>query len=66
MASKGFITIYPITIRFAGTDHLVAGSDYPHQIGSLEMMVSSIEKLDISPEDKSTIYGGSTLALLGG
>jgi len=24
-----------LAIAFAGADHIVAGSDYPHQIGSL-------------------------------
>lgn len=51
-------------IGFAGSDHIVAGSDYPHKIGSLEMMVSSIEKLDISPEEKADIYGENAARLL--
>lgn len=51
-------------ISFAGSDHFVAGSDYPHKIGSLEMMVSSIEKLDISPGDKADIYGENAARLL--
>jgi len=51
-------------IGFAGADHLVAGSDYPHKIGSLEMMVSTIEKLDIFPEAKSGIYAENAARLL--
>lgn len=51
-------------INFAGSDHFVAGSDYPHKIGSLEMMVSSIEKLDISPGEKADIYGENAARLL--
>ena len=51
-------------INFAGSDRLVAGSDYPHKIGSLEMMVSSIEKLDISPREKADIYGENVARLL--
>ena len=53
-----------LAIDFAGVDHLVAGSDYPHQIGSLEKMVSSIEKLNISAKDKEAIYGANAIRLL--
>jgi aminocarboxymuconate-semialdehyde decarboxylase len=53
-----------LAIDFAGADHLVAGSDYPHQIGSLEKMVDSIEKLNISSKDKEAIYGANAIRLL--
>jgi aminocarboxymuconate-semialdehyde decarboxylase len=52
-------------IEFAGADHLVAGSDYPHQIGSLMGMKSSIEELDISDEERSAISSGNATRLLG-
>jgi aminocarboxymuconate-semialdehyde decarboxylase len=51
-------------IEFAGVDHLLAGSDFPHQIGSLEKMVSSIEALDISAEEKKKISGANAARLL--
>jgi aminocarboxymuconate-semialdehyde decarboxylase len=51
-------------IGFAGVGHLVAGSDYPHLIGSLEKMVSSIQQLDISQQDKADILGGNATRLL--
>jgi len=51
-------------VGFAGADHFVAGSDYPHKIGSLEKMVSSIEKLDITPEEKAGIFGENAANLL--
>jgi len=51
-------------VDFAGADHLVAGSDYPHQIGSLEKMVYSIEKLNISDSEKAGIYGNNAAKLL--
>jgi aminocarboxymuconate-semialdehyde decarboxylase len=54
-----------LAIDFAGTDHLVAGSDYPHQIGSLEKMVDSIKKLKISSQEKTAIFGGNAADLLG-
>ena len=53
-----------LAIEFAGPEHLVAGSDYPHQIGSLEKMVASIEQLKITPEEKAHILGGNTARLL--
>lgn len=53
-----------LAIDFAGVDHLVAGSDYPHQIGSLEKMVDSIDKLNISSKDKEAIYGENSIKLL--
>ncbi len=52
-------------IDFAGADHLVAGSDYPHQIGSLSSMVESIRTLDISDEARAAILGGNAARLLG-
>jgi aminocarboxymuconate-semialdehyde decarboxylase len=52
-------------IDFAGTEHLVAGSDYPHQIGSLEKMLSSIDQLDITAQEKADILGGNAARLLG-
>ncbi|MFC1477388.1 amidohydrolase family protein [candidate division KSB1 bacterium] len=54
-----------LAINFAGVDRLVAGSDYPHQIGSIPQMIQSIDKLDISQEDKAKIYGGNAARLLG-
>jgi len=54
-----------LAIDFAGAHHLVAGSDYPHRIGSLEQMVSSIEKLDISSHEKADIFSENATRLLG-
>ncbi len=53
-----------LAIDFAGADHILAGSDYPHRIGSLELMVSSIRQLDVSVEDRESILGGNTARLL--
>ena len=58
------INALQLAIDFAGADHLVAGSDYPHQIGSLTQMISSIDRLNISEIDKSNIYGNNAAQLL--
>jgi aminocarboxymuconate-semialdehyde decarboxylase len=54
-----------LALSFAGADHLVAGSDYPHQIGSLKKMLSSIDNLGMSDEQKSDILFGNAARLLG-
>lgn len=51
--------------EFAGIEHLLAGSDYPHQIGSLARMVDSIRALQLSDEDCARVLGGNALDLLG-
>lgn len=53
-----------LALDFAGPSQILAGSDYPHQIGSLTRMRSSLEKLDLSPEDKAAVFGGNTRRLL--
>jgi aminocarboxymuconate-semialdehyde decarboxylase len=54
-----------LAIEFAGADHIVAGSDYPHMIGSIPRMKSSIAQLDLSEEKRSGILGGNAMKLLG-
>ena len=53
-----------MAINFAGTDRIVAGSDYPHQIGSLDQMKESIASLPISEEDKDRIRSGNAARIL--
>jgi len=50
-------------IGFAGADHVLAGSDYPHQIGSMHRMVASIGQLDVTSEEKAAILGGNAAGL---
>src|SRR5262249_16244586 len=54
-----------LAIDFAGTDHILAGSDYPHQIGSIPKMLESLRKLNVSESDRSAILGGNAARLLG-
>jgi aminocarboxymuconate-semialdehyde decarboxylase len=53
-----------LAIEFAGADHIVAGSDYPHQIGSIPLMLQAIQGLPISDQDKAGILGGNAVRLL--
>jgi aminocarboxymuconate-semialdehyde decarboxylase len=54
-----------LAIDFAGVDHVVAGSDYPHMIGSLDKMLSSIGALGLSELDREKILGGNARRVLG-
>lgn len=54
-----------LAIEFAGADHILAGSDYPHQIGSLQKMLDSLRALDIPEKDRAGILGENTARLLG-
>jgi aminocarboxymuconate-semialdehyde decarboxylase len=54
-----------LALEFAGPERLLAGSDYPHMIGSLEQMKSSLRSLELPEPDLSRILGGNAAALLG-
>ncbi len=53
-----------LAIAFAGADHLLAGSDYAHQIGSPKLMLESIRALNISESDRAAILGGNAARIL--
>jgi Amidohydrolase/Amino acid permease len=53
-----------LAIEFAGADHILAGSDYPHQIGSLRRMLDSIAALPITEGERAGILGGNAARLL--
>jgi aminocarboxymuconate-semialdehyde decarboxylase len=53
-----------LAIAFAGADHILAGSDYPHQIGSIPSMLDAIAKLPISESERAGILGLNAARLL--
>jgi aminocarboxymuconate-semialdehyde decarboxylase len=54
-----------LALEFAGPDRILAGSDYPHQIGSIPLMLETIGKLDVDEGVKRKIFGENAAALLG-
>jgi aminocarboxymuconate-semialdehyde decarboxylase len=53
-----------LAIDFAGPSQILAGSDYPHMIGSLDKMLASIGELELDDADRAAILGGNTERLL--
>jgi len=54
-----------LAIKFAGADHILAGSDYPHQIGSIPKMLDAVGRLPVSPAEREGIAGRNAANLLG-
>ena len=54
-----------LALDFAGPDRILAGSDYPHQIGSIPLMIETITKLDAAADIRDKIFGRNAAALLG-
>ena len=54
-----------LAIAFAGPDRILAGSDYPHQIGSIPKMLETVKGLHVSEKEREGIFGGNAAALLG-
>jgi len=54
-----------LAIDFAGADHVLAGSDYPHQIGSIPSMLDAIAKLPIADAARDEIRWRNAARLLG-
>ena len=53
-----------LAVAFAGAGQILAGSDYPHQIGSIEKMLQSLKAIQVSEEDRTKILGTNAAALL--
>src|SRR5262249_40783454 len=54
-----------LALDFAGPNQILAGSDYPHQIGSIPLMIDTIKRVDVSDEVRRKIFSGNAAALLG-
>jgi aminocarboxymuconate-semialdehyde decarboxylase len=54
-----------LAVSFAGADHILAGSDYPHQIGSIPSMLDAITKLPVTEDERRGIFGMNAARLLG-
>jgi aminocarboxymuconate-semialdehyde decarboxylase len=54
-----------LATSFAGPDRILAGSDYPHQIGSIPLMIDTIRALDVDDIVRMKIFGGNAARLLG-
>ena len=46
-------------IGFAGAGRVMAGSDYPHAIGSIPSMMRALQAIDVSDTDRAAILGGN-------
>lgn len=53
-----------LAVKFAGADHVLAGSDYPHMIGSIPSMKAAVGGLELTDAEKAAIFGGNAAALL--
>jgi aminocarboxymuconate-semialdehyde decarboxylase len=53
-----------LAIEFAGADHILAGSDYPHKIGSIPSMLDAVGKLPVTGDERAGIFGGNAARLL--
>ncbi len=57
--------VLSLAIEFAGANHVVAGSDYPHLIGSIKGMRESIGSLVLSEADERAILWENASELYG-
>lgn len=54
-----------LAIAFAGAGQILAGSDYPHQIGSIPKMLESLKAVRVAEQERAKILGGNAAELLG-
>ena len=53
-----------LALDFAGEERILAGSDYPHQIGSIPLMLETIDKLGLDERVRRKILGENAIKLL--
>jgi aminocarboxymuconate-semialdehyde decarboxylase len=54
-----------LALAFAGAGQILAGSDYPHQIGSIPLMRESLAKLPVTETERAAILGMNAARVLG-
>ncbi|MEJ2216716.1 MAG: amidohydrolase family protein [Gemmatimonadota bacterium] len=54
-----------LAVDFAGADQIMAGSDYPHRVGSLPLMKQTVLAAELSKAERTAIMGGNAARLLG-
>src|SRR5690349_13961073 len=52
-----------LAVDFAGASQILAGSDYPHQIGSIPRMKESLSLLEVNDDERRMILGGNAETL---
>jgi aminocarboxymuconate-semialdehyde decarboxylase len=52
-----------LAVKFAGADRILAGSDYPHAIGSIPAMKRALNGMALSEMDREKILGGNAVRL---
>jgi aminocarboxymuconate-semialdehyde decarboxylase len=53
-----------LAVNFAGASQILAGSDYPHQIGSIPKMQESLLAMRVTDDARQKILGGNAKRLL--
>jgi aminocarboxymuconate-semialdehyde decarboxylase len=53
-----------LALDFAGPERILAGSDYPHMIGSLDRMLQSLRQLELDETTAENVLGGNARRLL--
>jgi aminocarboxymuconate-semialdehyde decarboxylase len=53
-----------LAVSFAGASQILAGSDYPHQIGSIPKMQESLLAMRVTEDARQKILGGNAKKLL--
>ena len=54
-----------LAVDFAGASQILAGSDYPHQIGSIPLMKKSLNALKVSSAERKKILGENARKVYG-
>jgi aminocarboxymuconate-semialdehyde decarboxylase len=54
-----------LAVSFGGASQVLAGSDYPHQIGSIPKMLKSLQAMRVSEDERKMVLGGNAKRLLG-